>query len=68
VRPEDWVPIGPAQQLATDGPEVVGVHGIAVLVLRLGDDLMAMEDRCTHRGGPLREGGVVRDGVMRSGS
>ena len=49
-------------------PELVRVHGIDVLVLRIGDDLMAMEDRCTHRGDPLREGGVVRDGVMRSGS
>jgi nitrite reductase/ring-hydroxylating ferredoxin subunit len=30
-----------------------------VLVVREGDRLLALADRCTHRGGPLHEGKVV---------
>jgi nitrite reductase/ring-hydroxylating ferredoxin subunit len=34
-----------------------------VLVVRDGDRLLAMADRCTHRGGPLHEGDLVTGGV-----
>ena len=45
-----WVDIGPAGELADGVPLSAQVDGIAVVVVRCGSDLYAVEDRCTHDG------------------
>jgi 3-phenylpropionate/trans-cinnamate dioxygenase ferredoxin component len=45
-----WVDIGPAGNLAEGAPLSVEVDGVAVVVVRCGSDLYAVEDRCTHDG------------------
>jgi nitrite reductase/ring-hydroxylating ferredoxin subunit/uncharacterized membrane protein len=57
--PEEWTAAGPASALDEGKPVAVQAGGVDVLVVREGDRLLALADRCTHRGGPLHEGKVV---------
>ena len=56
--PEDWTAAGPASQLAEGRAVAVRADGTDVLVYTEGDRLLAIADRCTHRGAPLHEGRV----------
>ena len=56
--PAEWTPAGAATDLVEGRPVLVRVDGIGVLVRQEGDRLLALADRCTHRGGPLHEGRV----------
>jgi 3-phenylpropionate/trans-cinnamate dioxygenase ferredoxin component len=53
-----WVDIGGADAVTETAPLSAEVEGAAVLVVRCGDELYAVEDRCTHDGEPLNEGQV----------
>ena len=57
--PDNWTDAGPASVLDEGAPVAVSADGVDVLVVRDGDRLLALADRCTHRGGPLHEGKVV---------
>ena len=46
----EWVDIGPASELAEAVPLSAEVDGVAVVVVRCGRELYAVEDRCTHDG------------------
>lgn len=46
-----------------DTPTVVDVKGVPVFLLRRGDQVYAMNDRCTHRGGPLHKGKLDGDTI-----
>ena len=46
------------------GTTCVDVDGVPVLLARLDSDVVAIADRCTHRGGPLHEGAVA-DGCVQ---
>ncbi len=46
---------GPAE-LAPGGKKLVEVDGRALALFRVGDDYYAVDDVCTHDGGPLAEG------------
>ncbi|HTC15615.1 MAG TPA: non-heme iron oxygenase ferredoxin subunit [Steroidobacteraceae bacterium] len=48
-----WVDVGAADNLSEMTPLVAEVDGIAVVVVRCGTDLYAVEDRCTHDGESL---------------
>jgi 3-phenylpropionate/trans-cinnamate dioxygenase ferredoxin subunit len=54
----DWVDVGSADAVADSASLAADVDGTAVLVVRCGLDLYAVEDRCTHDGEPL-EGAEV---------
>ena len=56
----EWVDIGPVSELAEAVPFSAEVDGVAVVVVRCGADLYAVEDRCTHDGESL-EGAEVED-------
>jgi 3-phenylpropionate/trans-cinnamate dioxygenase ferredoxin subunit len=45
-----WVDIGAADALGESVPLSAEVDGVAVVVVRCGGDLYAVEDRCTHDG------------------
>jgi 3-phenylpropionate/trans-cinnamate dioxygenase ferredoxin component len=53
-----WIDIGGADAVTEASPLGAEVEGVAVIVVRCGDALYAVEDRCTHDGEPLNEGQV----------
>jgi 3-phenylpropionate/trans-cinnamate dioxygenase ferredoxin subunit len=54
----DWVDVGSTEAVADSGSLSADVDGFALLVVRCGSELYAIEDRCTHDGEPL-EGAEV---------
>jgi len=61
----DWTDAGPAEAVRAGALRKVEVTGgVAILLTRVDDAVVAMADRCTHRGGPLDEGTIV-DGCVR---
>jgi nitrite reductase/ring-hydroxylating ferredoxin subunit len=56
--PDDWTPAESAIELVEGEPIVVSADGVDVLIVQEGDRLLALADRCTHRGGPLHEGTI----------
>lgn len=40
------------------------VEGVAVAVVRIGDEVYAIGDRCTHQNVSLSEGGVIVDDLL----
>jgi nitrite reductase/ring-hydroxylating ferredoxin subunit/uncharacterized membrane protein len=57
--PTDWTAAADASQLPQDRPMRVIVGDTPVLVLRDGELIYAIHDRCSHRGCSLSEGEVV---------
>jgi nitrite reductase/ring-hydroxylating ferredoxin subunit/uncharacterized membrane protein len=57
--PQDWTDVAAESDLPMEG-ELAGADadGVAVLLTRRNGAIMALLDRCTHRGGPLHEGDV----------
>lgn len=55
-----WIDVGSADALSETAPLSAEVDGFAVIVLRCGAELHAIEDRCTHDGEPL-SGAEVED-------
>jgi nitrite reductase/ring-hydroxylating ferredoxin subunit/uncharacterized membrane protein len=63
--PTGWTDAGPESELPADGAITsVTVEAIPVLVARRGERVVAMVDRCTHRGGQLSEGSVENGCVV----
>jgi 3-phenylpropionate/trans-cinnamate dioxygenase ferredoxin subunit len=54
----DWVDVGSVDAIEESASFSADVDGLALLVVRCGADLYAVEDRCTHDGEPL-EGAEV---------
>jgi nitrite reductase/ring-hydroxylating ferredoxin subunit/uncharacterized membrane protein len=62
--PTEWTDIVAEADLPPDGSVTeADVSGVPILLARRGSRIVAMADRCTHRGGPLHEG-EVRDGCI----
>ncbi len=49
--------------LPVDGGRSVLLDGRLLAVFRIGDEVVALDGACLHRGGPVAEG-IVRDGVV----
>lgn len=49
----DWIDVGSADSIADSASLCADIDGLAVLVVRCGSELYAVEDRCTHDGEPL---------------
>lgn len=60
---QDWQDAVAEAELLDGAPMQVHVAGVPVLLVRSGEELYALDDRCTHRGGPLHEGEVA-DGCV----
>jgi 3-phenylpropionate/trans-cinnamate dioxygenase ferredoxin component len=54
----EWVDVGSAEALSEAAPLPAEVDGVAVVVVRCGRELYAVEDRCTHDGESLGEAQV----------
>lgn len=55
-----WIDVGPAAAASETEPLSAEFDGYAVIVLRCGARVFAIEDRCTHDGEPLA-GAEVED-------
>jgi len=53
-----WIDVGEARTLREAAPLLTEVDGVAVVVVRCGAELYAVEDRCTHDGESLGEAQV----------
>ena len=57
--PDEWTAAGPASELTPGRPTRVIVDDTPVLLLRDGDQVRALHDRCSHRGCSLSQMGKV---------
>ena len=62
--PEDWTDASAAAELPDGEPTRVVVDDTPVLLLRDGDALFALHDRCSHRGCSLSEGEIEGDVIV----
>jgi nitrite reductase/ring-hydroxylating ferredoxin subunit/uncharacterized membrane protein len=56
ARPPDWVDVAAESDVVDGKPIAVAPAGVEILLARDGGNLLALADRCTHRGAPLHEG------------
>jgi len=59
LAPQDWRPLGRFSDLPDGSPVRRDVGDVPVFVLRRGDDVTVLSDRCPHLSAPLSEGAVV---------
>jgi nitrite reductase/ring-hydroxylating ferredoxin subunit/uncharacterized membrane protein len=60
--PADWSDAAAASEV-TEAPFAVEIDGVPIVLFQAGEGVVAMADRCTHRGAPLHEG-RVDDGCL----
>jgi nitrite reductase/ring-hydroxylating ferredoxin subunit len=63
---EDWTPTLALDALPDRRPTMTTVAGTAVLLVRNGEDVFAIGNRCTHMGAPLAKGPVTFAGSLRT--
>ncbi len=59
-----WIPIVRYQDLPLREGRVVVLGGQEIAVFNLGDRVLAVENRCPHRGGPLADGMVTGSTIV----
>jgi nitrite reductase/ring-hydroxylating ferredoxin subunit/uncharacterized membrane protein len=57
--PETWTEVAAETDLIDGVPQPVTAGGLPVLLIRTEGRIVALADRCTHRGAPLHEGRLV---------
>jgi nitrite reductase/ring-hydroxylating ferredoxin subunit/uncharacterized membrane protein len=62
--PPDWTPAADASQLPDRRPTRVVVGDTPVLLLRDGDQIFAIHDRCSHRGCSLSDGELQGEEIV----
>ncbi len=55
----DFVKVATVDEIPTGGSKLVEVNYVRVALFKLDGEIHAIEDVCTHDGGPLVEGTVV---------
>ncbi len=63
LGPREWTPTILATELVEGRPACAMVDDVPVLLVREGERIHALANRCNHRGGPLHEGEVA-DGIV----
>lgn len=58
---EDFERVASQADIPSGGRKLVEIDGVRVAVFNLDGELYAIEDVCTHDGGPLVEGEVVNE-------
>jgi nitrite reductase/ring-hydroxylating ferredoxin subunit/uncharacterized membrane protein len=65
--PDDWTAAGESESFENGKPKAVVVGETPVLVLRHGDHVHAIHDRCSHRGCSLADTGEIEGEVVECG-
>ena len=60
----DWTYLGEEADVQHGVLHAADVAGVPVVLIRSDDGIVALADRCTHRGGPLHEGELSNDCVI----
>ena len=60
---ERFVPVARVGEIPDGGVKVVRIEDQAIAVFRIGDEYYALDDVCTHDGGPLAEGFIEGDEI-----
>jgi nitrite reductase/ring-hydroxylating ferredoxin subunit len=66
VSDDGWIPTLPLEELPDRKPLRVDAHGSDVLLVRNGEELFAIGNRCPHQGAPLHKGMVRFGGSLRT--
>lgn len=61
--PENWTPVMAEADLPEGTPVRGDAHGSRVLLVRLGGEIHALAETCSHLGGPLSEGSLEGDSI-----
>lgn len=59
--PDDWTGVAALDELPLDAPVPVDCGAVRLVAIRRAHGVDVLEDRCTHRGGPLSDGTVEAD-------
>jgi nitrite reductase/ring-hydroxylating ferredoxin subunit len=55
---DGWTPVLPLDELPERRPRSVRAGEVDVLLYRIGDQILAIGNRCTHQGAPLNKGAI----------
>ena len=58
-----WIAVVKPEDLQPGRPKVVAVDNVRIALVKTQDGIYAIEDVCTHDGGPLAEGTVEGDEI-----
>lgn len=61
--PHDYTPVLPLAELPDGQPRRVEADGVPVMLVRRGERMFALAERCAHLGGPLAEGNLEGDSI-----
>ncbi|HYI12836.1 MAG TPA: Rieske 2Fe-2S domain-containing protein [Thermoanaerobaculia bacterium] len=62
-KPEQYVAVLDASELAENKPTRVTAEGVAVLLVKQGEKIFALTETCSHLGGPLSKGKLEGDSI-----
>jgi nitrite reductase/ring-hydroxylating ferredoxin subunit/uncharacterized membrane protein len=62
-KPKKYIAVMRESELKERKPARVEVDGVAVFLVKLGDEIHALANTCTHLGGPLNEGELEGDSI-----
>ena len=63
---EDWTPALALDELTDRRPALAHVDGNEILLVRSGEEVFAIGNRCSHMGAPLTKGPVTFAGSLRT--
>ncbi|HEY2190912.1 MAG TPA: Rieske (2Fe-2S) protein [Actinomycetospora sp.] len=56
IGPEDWIDVGPVSELPEGAPVSRTSGDVGVVVVRRGEEVLALGERCPHASAPLSDG------------
>ena len=62
--PQEWVAVYPAPDLPENQPRRAEAQGMKIVLVRQGTRVYALNETCSHLGGPLAEGKLEGDGIV----
>jgi len=61
--PDEWTPLVDVDDLTDGRPTAIELDGVGYVAVAVDGEVRVLENRCTHRGGPLADGDVA-DGCI----